>query len=69
MFEGMSPALMVHQVHTSKQRRVTCNQCIQSDTGRTMLFNVVILVGPLFDGPAACPVAALAGVLCRAGPV
>ena len=34
-----------------------------------MLLNVVVLVGPLFDGPAACPVAALAGVLSRAGPV
>jgi hypothetical protein len=34
-----------------------------------MLLNVVVLVGALFDGPAACPVAALAGVLSRAGPV
>ncbi len=34
-----------------------------------MLLDVVVLVGPLFDGPAACPVAALAGVLSRAGPV
>ncbi len=34
-----------------------------------MLLDVVVLVGPLFDGPAACPVAALAGVLSGAGPV
>ncbi len=47
----------------------TRNQCNKGEKGRTVLLDVVVLVSPLFDGPAACPVAALASVLSRAGPV